>query len=297
MIISIASGKGGSGKTFVATNLAYALSQVNQSVVYVDGDVEEPNGHLFLNPKIETHKVSTVRVPFCPSENCIGCGNCQSICAFNAIVSIGKQIMVFNELCHGCGACLLACDGNYLSEKHRTIGEIKIGHSGDIHFYNGTLNVGEARSTPLIKDTISTALSQTQSAEYTIIDAPPGTSCSAVAATESADLVILVAEPTRLGFHDFKLAAQMTRELGKPLAAIINRSDLGSSETNNYLTEQQIPLIATIPYSQTAARCGTTGELIVKHDASAKQSFSTVVKWLEIQRLNDTFGIYLGEKQ
>ncbi|MBN2343735.1 MAG: ATP-binding protein [Deltaproteobacteria bacterium] len=278
MIIAVASGKGGAGKTFVATHLATALAREGKQVVYVDADVEEPNGHLFLHPDITEQKSSKRLVPFLPSGNCIGCGNCQTVCAFHAILVLGKQVTVFDDLCHGCGACLLACEHNYLSEKHVPIGDIQQGKTNSLSFVGGTLNVGEPRSTPLITDVVQTALAsrKTNADEYVIIDAPPGTSCSAVAATEAADLVILVAEPTRLGFHDFQLAFEMATVIHKEVAVVINRADLGTEELRKFVHEKKLPLLLEIPFNDVVARMGTEGNLAIDEDATVAEQFSAL---------------------
>lgn len=285
MIVSVASGKGGTGKTFVATNLAATLGKRSTPVTYVDADVEAPNGHLFLHPKLSKQKSATTLVPFSPSGSCTGCGNCQSVCAFNAIISVGQKILVFDELCHGCGACLLSCSDNFLSERFRTVGVIDHGTSGHLNFWSGTLNVGEPRATPMIDAVISNALSTTNRDDLVIIDAPPGTSCAAMAAVERANVVLLVAEPTRLGLHDFKRTVQMAQSKEKPIVAIVNRADLGTNETVIYLGQQNIPVFAVFDYNPTVARCGSEGTLAIDYDKTVQQTFSSVA-----QRLVQTYG-------
>jgi MinD superfamily P-loop ATPase len=260
MRIAVASGKGGTGKTLISTSLTQLWSSQGRAVTYVDADAEEPNGHLFLKPKVNRETRFEVQVPALRERNCAGHGKCQEICAFNAILSVKGSVIIFNELCHGCGACVLACPDGALVEKGREIGTIFVGKAGDADFVSGRLDVGEARVTPLIEGVVRAA---GDAGGIFVIDAPPGTSCSAIAAVGGADLLLLVTEPTPFGMHDLKLAVEMGRALGLGLAAVINRADLGDHRVRRYLDGEGIPTLAEIPFDRTVAESYAAGRLCV----------------------------------
>lgn len=264
MQIAIASGKGGTGKTTVATNLACVASRSGRSVAYLDCDVEEPNGHIFLKPEITNRKPVGCLIPQVDVDKCTLCGECDEICQYSAIVRVGEKVLVYPELCHGCGGCSLVCTADAISEVSREIGVLETGHAGRIQFVQGLLNVGEAMSPPVIKAVKSTALRT----DLVIIDAPPGTSCPVIESVRGADCVILVTEPTPFGFHDLKLAVEMVRVLKLPFGVVINRADLGGTETLSYCSAQRIPVLQEIPddrrlaeaYSRGIMACDALGE-------------------------------------
>ncbi len=262
MRFTITSGKGGTGKTLISTNLALYLNQTGIKVTYVDADAEEPNGHLFLHPEIHTEISSSVKVPYFKVDTCSGCHKCQKICAFNAIINFGKKVTVFEDLCHGCGACILVCKEDSLGEKDRETGKISIGTADKITFLSGKLNIGEARVTPLIEDVVNQGAISAKE-EMLIVDSPPGTSCSAMAAVEDADYMILVTEPTPFGLHDLTLAVEMGKALNRKMAAVINRSDLGDDKTLKYLNDNNIPILATIPFDENIAKSGALGKMAI----------------------------------
>jgi len=249
MRIAVASGKGGTGKTLVSTSLAWLLARDAHRVVYVDADVEEPNGHLFLHPELSDRQRYARPVPKLIGETCSGCGECQSFCQFNAILALRDRIMLFPELCSSCGGCVLACPDDVLTEVPREIGIIEAGTAcaeagRPIRFLSATLDVGEARATPLIRG----LLDRIEDPGIVLIDAPPGTSCSVMEIVSDVDLVVMVTEPTPFGLHDLTLAVEMTRALGKPITAVVNRSDLGNGRVQQYLASQQIEVAAEIPF-------------------------------------------------
>ena len=223
MIISIASGKGGTGKTTVATNLALALGQ---GVELLDCDVEEPNAHLFLKPEMERDEIMSTPIPRVDMDACSLCRKCSEICRFSAIAVAGSRVLVFPELCHSCGGCLVVCPEGAISEVGRELGTISVGRRNGIGFINGRLRVGEAMSPPLIKRV--RALRDPE--RITLIDAPPGTSCPVIAAMQGADFIILVTEPTPVGLHDLQLAVEAVRLLAIPSGLVINRADIGDDE-------------------------------------------------------------------
>ena len=279
MRIAVASGKGGTGKTLVSTNLAWILDQSGCRVAYMDCDVEAPNGHLYLHPGWTGERRFTVTVPALRGETCSGCGACQEACAFNAIIALPDRVMLFPELCHGCGGCLLACGEEALVEVEREIGTLRRGRSGGVGFWDGVLDVGEAKAPPLIEGLLREAAPQGASAgELVIIDSPPGTSCSAVAVVRGAGRVLLVTEPTPFGLHDLRLAVGLCRAVGRPVGVVINRCDIGDGETRRWLKQEAVPVIAEIPYSREVAGAYAAGELAARSVPSFRESLARVAR-------------------
>ncbi len=265
MRVAIASGKGGTGKTLVSTSLAWLLARQGLPVTYLDADVEAPNGHLFLHPEISSRARFTRPVPRLARERCSGCGECQRFCRFNAILALSDRVLVFEELCSSCGGCALLCPEGALYGAPREIGTLRTGLAptgGDrsIEFMSATLDVGEARAVPLIEG----LLQRTGNAGTVIVDAPPGTSCSAMQIVKSADLVVLVTEPTPFGLHDLKQAVAMTEVLRKPLLVVVNRCDLGDGETRRYLEKKAIEPVAKIPHLNEVAEAYARGKMAVQ---------------------------------
>ncbi|MCR4440849.1 MAG: ATP-binding protein [Peptococcaceae bacterium] len=261
MNIAIASGKGGTGKTTVATNLAFYLQHhAKEDVALLDCDVEEPNCHLFLKSVcLETKKV-ILPVPSLDPDKCTGCGKCSEICQFAAIACIKGKVLTFPELCHGCGGCILACPAGALSEQEREIGTVETGTSGKIKTVYGQLRVGEAMSPPLIRAVKSHA----QNGQINIIDSPPGTSCPVIQAVKGCDFVLLVTEPTPFGLNDLSLAVEMVRVLGLPFAVGINRSTIGDEKVREYCRNEKIPIILEIPEDREIASMYSRGRLVLE---------------------------------
>jgi len=256
MIISVASGKGGTGKTTVATNLAAALGA---GVQFMDCDVEEPNAHLFLNPEMVHMQSAFTPVPVIDEEKCTYCRKCADICRFNAIAVAGKTVMVFPELCHSCGGCSVICPEDAVGETGRELGKIESGRIGAGDFVHGILRVGEAMAPPLIKK----VLDYKQDDRINIIDAPPGTSCPVIAAMKDADFVLLVTEPTPFGLHDLKLAFEAVKRLDIPCGLVINRADLGDDGVLRYARAEKLPVLMEIPFDRRIAETYSRGELLV----------------------------------
>jgi MinD superfamily P-loop ATPase len=256
MKIAIASGKGGTGKTTVATNLALAAAAENLAVAYLDCDVEEPNGALFLKPEIERELDVEVSIPEVDLKKCAGCGICGKICQLNAIAAMGKNILIFPELCHGCGGCWLVCPVNAITESKRITGKLQIGQNADgVKFIQGLLNIGEAMSPPVINAVKRAA----PEAELTIIDSPPGTSCPVIESIRNSDYVILVTEPTPFGLNDLKLAVDMVKALELPFGVVINRADSGDDKTRRFCRDIGVGIIE-IPDSRKVAEAYSRGE-------------------------------------
>jgi MinD superfamily P-loop ATPase len=256
MIMAVASGKGGTGKTTVSVNLARVM---DSPVQLLDCDVEEPNCHLFL--KGSTLNLEEVRIPVPEVDEslCNSCGQCSSFCQFNAIVSLDTLTMVFPELCHGCGGCIRVCPRGAMTETGKRIGAIETIYSSHITLVRGILDVGVAMAPPLIR----AVKDHIQDNALTILDAPPGTSCPVIATIKNADFVLLVTEPTPFGQHDLSLAADMVRDLGIPMGVVINRAGIGDERVHTFCKAQGIPILQEIPDDRRIAEAYSRGELIV----------------------------------
>ena len=266
MIISIASGKGGTGKTTIATNLAHSLGT---NVQLLDCDVEEPNAHLFLNPIIEKTETFSTPVPQIDADKCNGCKKCVDICRFNALALLGKTVLPFTQLCHSCGGCLAVCPEGAITEIGREIGTVEIGHKNGIRFVHGRLRIGEAMAPPLITAVRARALPD----QVTIIDAPPGTSCPVITAVKNTDYVLMVTEPTPFGLHDLKLAVEAVKLLGLPHGLVINRADMGDGQVAAYAEQEHLPVLLEIPFDRRIAEAYSRGILIVEALPEWKERF------------------------
>jgi len=276
MKIAIASGKGGTGKTTIATNLAVTFSLQKQPVELLDCDVEEPNCHIFLKPEIEVSNKFGVTVPQVNREKCTYCGTCSEVCQYSAIVCLKDNVLVFPEMCHGCGGCLRFCPAHAITEGIREIGRVEKGRTRGFHFVQGRLNVGEVLVPPLIKAVKDAHNPQA----ITIIDAPPGTSCPVIEAVKNTDFVILVTEPTPFGLHDLKLALDMVRALDLNFAVAINRSDIGDQKLKKYCTDQGIEIVLEIPHNRRIAEAYSRGEIICENLKDYTQLFSGLARRL-----------------
>lgn len=246
MIIAVASGKGGTGKTTIATALAQALARRPLSVSCLDCDVEAPNAHIFIHPRIDERKEVQMLIPQVDANVCIGCGDCAEACQFHAIVVLGGQTLVFPEMCHGCGSCALVCPENAITEVPRTLGILEGGLSPEgINFGRGLLNVGEPMAVPVI--TQLKKWRNVRAADVVVVDSPPGASCPVVESIRGADFVLLVTEPTPFGLHDLRQAYELTRELDVPAGLVINRDGIGNADVDAYCREVGLPILLRIP--------------------------------------------------
>jgi MinD superfamily P-loop ATPase containing an inserted ferredoxin domain len=257
MILAIASGKGGTGKTTVAVNLARVL---RSRAWLLDCDVEEPNAGLFLKTRRRTEEIVSLPVPEVDEARCDGCGECGKFCAYHAIVSFGTIPLVFPSMCHGCGGCVRVCPRKAIRETSRRLGVVVSSKSRGITLIEGRLDVGESLSPPLIR-AVKAGLPAGRPA---ILDAPPGTSCPVVAAVRGADHVLLVTEPTPFGLHDLRLAVDLVRELGLPYSVVVNRIGTGDNRVQEYCAGKKIPVVLEIPDDRRIAEAYSRGRLIVE---------------------------------
>ena len=274
MIISVASGKGGTGKTTVATNLAVSMGA---GVQLLDCDVEEPNAHLFVSPVIEQSETVFTPVPEIDKDKCTLCRKCSDICRFKVIAIAGKTILTFPELCHSCGGCIAVCPEGAITEIGRELGLLEQGVFDASDFVHGRMRIGEAMSPPLIKKVRERAKPD----KINIIDAPPGTSCPVIAAMKDTDFVLMVTEPTPFGLHDLKLAVEAVKLLDIPHGLVINRSDMGNDDVWHYARAENMPILMEIPFDRAIAEAYSRGRLMVEAMPVWKGKFQELFSRIE----------------
>lgn len=260
MVIVVASGKGGTGKTTVATNLVLNLAS-HRPVQFLDLDVEEPNAHIFLPPGDWQQIKVGKQIPRVEYDRCTFCGLCAEVCAFNALVVLDDEVLLFPEMCHSCGACIHLCPTAAIFEEEREIGVVEQTEMDNITFHHGKLNVGEV-TTP---EVIAAVKEHLQADGITIMDAPPGTSCSVIESVRGADFCLLVTEPSPLGLSDLKLMVELLELLHLPAGMVINRYQEGLDDVENFAREKGIPVLARIPFDREIAACYSEGRPFVKN--------------------------------
>jgi MinD superfamily P-loop ATPase len=268
MIISIASGKGGTGKTLVATSLAHSLKN-KCKVQLLDCDVEEPNDHIFIKPTISHSEAVSVPVPEVDEGKCTHCGKCAEVCAYNAIAVVKEYVLTFPELCHGCGACSYICPEHAITEISHEIGIIEVGQADSINFCHGKLSIGQAMAPPVIRKVKKFV----DSDGLVIIDASPGTSCPVVEAIKDSDFCLLVTEPTPFGLNDLVLAVETVRQLGMSCGIVLNRAGVGDGKTEEYCARENIPILLTIPLDTKIASLYSQGIPLVEGMPEYRTSF------------------------
>lgn len=287
MKIAVASGKGGTGKTSVAVNLAALITDHHLPVptVFLDCDVEAPNAALFFNPEIKEKESVDVLFPHIDQSRCDGCGQCVDICHYHALTVTPKRLVFFPELCHSCGGCAMVCSRGAIDEKPHRLGKITSGSIGSMHFIQGEMDIGNSSPVAIINSMMN-RLEQFQHESPTdpicIIDAPPGVSCPVVASLRKADFVLLVTEPTPFGLHDLQMAVELVQdEMSLPLAVILNKDGLGNKDVENYCKDQSIPVIQRIPFSRKIAEIYARGDLLIQYDEHIRMGFEKT--WAFIQ--------------
>jgi MinD superfamily P-loop ATPase len=258
-VVAVASGKGGTGKTTIAANLAWVVCESGRKVQYLDCDVEEPNGHIFLRPEITVSQQVTIDVPQVNSEKCTACGKCGQICQYGAIVCIKESVLTFEQLCHSCGGCFRICPDEAITPKPLEIGTVECGKAGGIDFVSGKLKIGHVRTPTLIKEVKKYIRREC----LAIIDVPPGTSCPVVEAIKDTDFVLLVTEPTPFGLNDLILAVTLVRQVNLPFAVVINRHGIGNEDVEKYCEAESIDVLVKLPDDRRIAEVYSSGKMIV----------------------------------
>jgi MinD superfamily P-loop ATPase len=292
MKITVASGKGGTGKTTVAVNLMLAVAGLDvshrpETLTFLDCDVEEPNAHIFLKPELTRAEDVGLMLPEVDVERCTYCGTCAEVCAFNAIAVLGKRVLVFPELCHGCGSCTYNCPEQAIHEVLRTTGRLDWGtvtaDGTTVAFGQGEMNVGEAMATPIIRQLKAKGLPDGENS-LAILDAPPGNACPVVETMRDADFVLLVTEPTPFGLHDVRVAAQVAREeLGVPIGVVINREGVGDEGVDTFCAEAEIPILLRFPLDRRVAEAYADGVPMVEALPEYRRDFEQLFAKIDAQ--------------
>ncbi len=281
MKIAVASGKGGTGKTTVAVNLAFVAAGRGERVRYLDCDVEEPNGHIFLSPEITESLPVTIPVPEVDESLCTSCGECKRICQYKAITLILDKVITFPELCHGCGGCSLVCPTEAITEVPREMGVVESGsvlidgftNGSDFTFYQGRLNIKEALAVPVIRKVKEFVDGESMN----IIDAPPGTSCPVIESVRGVDFVVLVTEPTPFGLNDLALAVETLTELQIPMGVVVNRDGIGNNDVYDFCRDKGLEVLGRIPFDRRIAEVYSRGEIISRVIGDYKETMNRIL--------------------
>ena len=277
MIVAVASGKGGTGKTTVAVNLALSI----ENVQFLDCDVEEPNAHLLLHPKVSRREPVYIPVPVVNEQLCDYCGKCSEFCEYNAIFVGSNKILIFPELCHSCGGCAIVCPKKAISEEQHKIGTLNFGSSGDVELVYGELEVGEPLAVPVIK----AVKKQMKPDGNVVLDSPPGTSCPVIETVKGSDYCVLVTEPTPFGLHDLKITVEVLEDMGIPFGVVVNRAGIGDKKVYEYCREKDIPVLLEIPYQRDIAEFYSRGVPFSLEIPEWKEKFRTL-----FERIKESVG-------
>lgn len=269
--IAVLSGKGGTGKTLLAVNLA----SIAPESVYVDCDVEEPNGHLFFKPDIYSTETVFVKIPEVQASLCTGCRQCVDFCKFNALAYINQSLLIFDEMCHSCGGCTLVCPENALSEKNKSVGRIQIGTSDDVTVLTGIMNTGESSGMPIIKELLGNS---SLNEEYVFIDCPPGSSCIVMESIRFADYCILVAEPTLFGMHNLKMVHELVTLMGKPYSAVLNKCVGGDNPSEKFCIDNNISISGRISFDNELGTLNSNGMISVRVQSTYREMFESLLQ-------------------
>ncbi len=275
MRLAVLSGKGGTGKTLVSVNLAAIMD----NALYLDCDVEAPNGRLFFKPKDVTTKSVSVKMPVVNHDLCTGCRTCTEFCNFNALAFIGGKVKVFEDVCHSCGGCALVCPTNAIVEKDLVIGHIEMGSSQETKVGTGILNIGEASGVPIIDGLINLGHEhEEQLSNQVVIDCPPGSACVVMESIKEADYCLIVAEPTIFGFHNMQMVVELTQKLKKPIGVVINKSYGNDAMITDFCEEKDIPVLGIIAYDPVMAIIGSEGRIAVREDKNYRRIFEQILE-------------------
>lgn len=272
MKIAVLSGKGGTGKTLVSVNLAAA----SKESIYIDCDVEEPNGHLFFKPHNVSKKNISVKIPTADENNCNGCRKCVEFCKFNALAYIHKKLIVFDEVCHSCGGCSLLCPEKAITEREKIIGEVQTGVSDGVTVITGILNTGEATGVPIIRNLLDNE--EEGKKEYTFIDCPPGSACVVMESIKDADYCILVAEPTLFGVHNLNMVYELVKLFNKPFGAVLNKCLDGENPSEKFCMENNIKILGKIPFDNELGKINSNALISVRENEKYREMFSSLLK-------------------
>ena len=272
MKVAVLSGKGGTGKTFVAVNLAYS----DKNSVYIDCDVEEPNGHLFFKPEIMQKTDVNVKIPVCDEYLCNGCRKCVLFCEFHALAYIGSKLMVFDKICHSCGGCEIVCPQKAISEKDKTIGHYEYGDSDYVKVKTGILNTGETSGIPIIKQLLKDDPYNT--GKDIFIDCPPGSSCSVIESIKDADYCVLVAEPSIFGAHNLQMVHELVKLYNKPYGAVLNKCTDGKNPSADYCQEASIPIMESIAFDRKLGLLNSEGKIAAQESENYSKLFISLLE-------------------
>ncbi len=271
MKVAVLSGKGGAGKTFVSVNLAVTAGRAT----YIDCDVEEPDGRLFLKPSDTAASDVSTMLPNFSLQKCTGCRKCVNFCRFNALAFIGGKPRVYSEICHSCGGCALVCPSDAVWEEPRPVGRVEVGTSGEVTVVTGVMNLGEASAVPTIKAALQKGLSA--KAEWTVIDCPPGSGCAVMESVSAADYCLLVAEPTAFGLHNMKMVHELARLLHKPCGVVVNKSSGAYPPLTAYCEANGLSVLCEFPYREAVATLNAKGEIACEKDAETERRFAALL--------------------
>jgi MinD superfamily P-loop ATPase len=271
MRIAVLSGKGGTGKTLVSVNLA----AVAKKSIYIDCDVEEPNGHLFFKPDITKEQEISIKIPKVDNEICNGCRKCVDFCKYNALAYAKDKVIVFDEVCHSCGGCTILCPEEAISEREKVIGKIKTGSSDENTVYTGVLNTGEASGIPIIKELLAEYKSENNKPVF--IDCPPGSACIVMESIKDADYCILVAEPTLFGVHNLNMVYELVKLFNKPFGAVLNKCLEGENPAEKFCIEKNIKVLGRIPFDKELGTLNSNAKIAVKESKKYKEQFSSLL--------------------
>jgi len=271
LTIAVLSGKGGTGKTLVSVNLAAAA----KAAVYLDCDVEEPNGHLFFKPEITSEEIVSAKIPSIDLDRCNGCRTCVDFCKFNALAFIKNKPVLFKDVCHSCGGCVLFCPQKAISEVEKNVGVISSGMSGQVRVHTGCLNTGEASGIPIIKQLLQKSTAET--ALPVFIDCPPGSACSVMESIQDADYCVLVAEPTVFGVHNLKMVCELVEVFHKPYGVVLNKCLEEENPAETFCKEHHATILGRIPFDSKLGTLNAKAKIAVRESARYREAFSALL--------------------